>query len=162
MKLKLPDSVASIQDLSSLIDEIKDFLHWFTHEETKKQVGAKKASTHPAQSDSASQLLREFNAKKTLSTESINELIDELEGYAKNAPSISFTLAAPAPNTVKQNLVNWCRRNIDPTILVNFHFNSNILGGMVVRFGSHIYDWSFRRKILTNKDNFLKALSDVR
>lgn len=162
MKLKLPDTVASVQDLSSLTDEIKDFLRWFTHEETKKQVGAKKASVQPVQSDSASQLLRDLNARRTLSADSINELIEELEDYAKDAPTISFTLAAPAPAGVKINLVNWCRNNISANILVNFHFNSGILGGMVVRFGSHIFDWSFRRQILASKDNFVKALSDVR
>lgn len=162
MKLKLPDSIASIQDLHSLIDEIKEYLKWVSHEETKKQFGAKKISEQPQLSSSTSQLLRVYGTTKSLTSNSVQGLIKELDDFAKNSTSINIILATPAPASVKAKLVSWCRKNIASDVLVNFQFNSSILGGMVVRFGSRIFDWSFRRKIITNRSNILKALDNVR
>jgi len=162
MKTKLPDSVASIQDLHSLIDELKNYLTWLNHEETKKQFNAKKTSPEPLVSAEATQFLRSLNSTGSLSAIHIQEAVTFLEKYAKNALSINVVLAAPAPNSVKNSIVNWCRKNIDDGIIVNFQFNRNILGGIVIRFGSRIFDWSFRRKIITNRSKILEALNNVR
>ena len=43
MKLKLPDTIASSQDLSGLVLEIKEFSRWFAHDAIKKQVSGKHA-----------------------------------------------------------------------------------------------------------------------
>ena len=52
-------------------------------------------------------------------------------------------------------------RPVAPDVLVNFQFNATILGGMVVRYGSHVYDWSFRRQILAKRDTFPEVLRRV-
>jgi F0F1-type ATP synthase delta subunit len=70
-------------------------------------------------------------------------------------------LAAPPSNGIKKTLVAWCRKNIATDILVNFDFNSTLLGGMVVRYGSHVFDWSFRRKILEEHSKFPGVLRNV-
>ena len=84
-----------------------------------------------------------------------------LEKYIKTAPSITITLVAPTTNDTRKTLVNWCRKNIAPNILVDFRFNTTILGGMVIRYGSHIFDWSFRRQLLNNSKNFSEILRHV-
>lgn len=163
MKLNLPSTIASPQDLSSVIEEIRDYERWFTHESMKKQLHAtRQKSEAPTLSTGASQLIREFQAKKSIAGKSLDGLIDDLEYFAKNATSINVILAAPAPNSIKGSIVAWCRKNLSEDILVNFQFNSNILGGMVVRYGSRIFDWSFRRKILAERKNFLGVLDNVR
>jgi F0F1-type ATP synthase delta subunit len=50
---------------------------------------------------------------------------------------------------------------VAPNMLVDFKFNSTMLGGMVVQYGSHIYDWSFRQRILDARDKFPEVLRSV-
>ncbi len=161
MKFKLPDSVASSQDLSSLIQEVHVFTSWFTHEAIKRRAGAKKAAEPPVVSPATTELIRFWRTQQPLSSTSLDSLIKILENYRKTAPMITITLAAPASVGVKKTLVGWFRQNIAPDTLINFQFNSILLGGMVVRIGSHVYDWSFRRQILANRHNFPEALRHV-
>jgi F0F1-type ATP synthase delta subunit len=88
-------------------------------------------------------------------------LLEDLEDYLETAPHISITLAAPASKKLKQALMDWCRTNINADILVDFSFNSSLLGGLVVRYGSHIYDWSFKRQLMANLSKFPEVLRRV-
>jgi F0F1-type ATP synthase delta subunit len=74
---------------------------------------------------------------------------------------MTITLAAPATTGIKKQLTAWCRDNVAPDVLVRFEFNQTLLGGMVVRFGSHIYDWSLRRQILDGRTKFPEVLRNV-
>lgn len=161
MKIKLPNNVSSAQDLKALTGEIKEYSRWYSHNAIKKQVGGKVSSDQPALSPSAVELLNSWGAEKPLSQESINELIEGLVLFSAHAPSLAITLAAPPPNSLKITLVAWCRENIAPDALVTFQFNATLLGGMVVRSGSHIYDWSFRRQILEARGRFPEVLRRV-
>ncbi len=161
MKIKLPNSVSSPQDLQALAGEIKEYSRWYSHNAIKKQIGGKASSEQPALSPSAVELLNGWSTKKPLSQESISELIVNLESFSDSAPSLAITLAAPPTNSLKITLVAWCRENIAPDALVTFRFNATILGGMVVRSGSHIYDWSFRRQILEARGRFPEVLRRV-
>lgn len=161
MKLLLPDSVSSSQDLTSLIVEIHGYSRWFSHNGIKQQTSAKNATPPPYLSASALELIRTSAGKKLLDQSILDELILTLETFKASAPSLTITLAAPPSHDLKQTLVNWCRHNISPNILVSFQFNATLLGGMVVRYGSHIFDWSFRRQILANRQNFPEVLRRV-
>lgn len=112
-------------------------------------------------SDAAADAIRGWQARKTLTDKSLDELIAALENYANSAPQFTIILAAPPPAGLKKTIVAWCRDNVAPNLLVNFQFNSTLLGGMVVRSGSHVYDWSFRRRILDNRAKFPEALRNA-
>jgi hypothetical protein len=160
MKIKLPDTVASAQDINSLIIELRDYNRWLTHETIKHQVGKGHASPAPEISASTQEVIR--NLKQTTPTShDIDELIKSIDDQKKAAPSLVMTLAAPPSASLKSELVFWCRKNVDPNVLVTFMFNSTLLGGMVVRYGSHIFDWSFRRQILANRSKFPEVLRRV-
>jgi len=161
MKLKLPGSIASKQDLTTLEIEIREYSRWFAHESIKKRVNAKYASESPVMSLGAMELLREWKAKHQIDQDSLDTLIKTLEEYGKTSPSITITLAAAPPNNIKMTLVNWCRENIAPDIIVNFRFNATILGGMVINYGSRVFDWSFRRQILANRGILPEVLRRV-
>ncbi|HEV7951811.1 MAG TPA: F0F1 ATP synthase subunit delta [Candidatus Saccharimonadales bacterium] len=161
MKLKLPDSVASSQDVTALQLELRDYARWFTHESIKQRTHASHKSDEPILSLACKELLATQRGKKELDRSSLDNLIKELEQYNRNASVITLTLAAPATGSVKLALVKWCRANIAPDVLINFQFNATILGGMVVRYGSHVFDWSFRRKILASRGNFPEVLRRV-
>jgi len=161
MKLKLPGSVASSQDLTALIIEVREYSRWFAHESIKRQVDAKNASPSPVLSAGTLELLRDWKANQQITGQSLEELVQLLEDFAKNPHSMTITLAAAPTSSLKTALVNWCRENIAPSVLVSFKINSNLLGGMVVQHGSHIFDWSFKRKILENRKNFAEVLRRV-
>lgn len=161
MKLKLPDSVASKQDLTTLISEIHIYAKWWAHESIKKRIDVKHSSAPPPMSPGAAQVIHEWGAKQEVSRQRLDELITLLESYGKSATAITITLPAPPTADIKATLVGWCRTNIAPGVLVTFGFNATLLGGMVVRFGSRVYDWSFRRQILANRSQFSEVLRHV-
>lgn len=160
-RLNLPDDVASIQDLTSLILEIREYVKWFSHNAILERVSKKRTTNPIALSPSATKLLQEWEKLQPITTRSLDDLLDTLTIYRNNAPTLSITLAAPATNDIKQTLIKWCRTNIAPNVMVTFGFNATILGGMVVHHGSRIFDWSFRRQILASRQNFAEVLRRV-
>ena len=161
MKQPLPKTVISAEDIAELILEIKMYARWFSHESIKTRTHARHSSEPPHISAAALELLFSSHARTHLTTDTIEVLIATLEDYQKNAPSITVTLAAPPTQAVKEAIVEWCRHNLTPHILVRFDFNTTLLGGMVIRSGSHIFDWSFKRQILSQRRLFPEVLRRV-
>lgn len=162
MKIKLDDNISSPQDLQDVISEIRNYARWSSHSTVKKLLGSKKLlSEPPDMSLAAKNILKNYLDKNLRGRSGLDQLISALEHLVRYAPQISITLAAPPTNSVKKLLVAWCRDNITPSILVKFEYRSNLLGGMVVRCGSHIYDWSFRRQILVAGQSFPEVLRHV-
>lgn len=162
MKLKLPNSVSSEQDLAALILEIHDYAKWYSHTSIKQRVqNQHEVDQPPTLSAAATDVLHSWGENQPLNQTLLNELITTLENFKNTAPTMTITLAAPAPGDLKQTLVNWCRSNISPSMLVTFKFNSTILGGMVVHYGSRVFDWSFRRQILAGRAKFPEILRRV-
>lgn len=167
MTLSLPKTVASPQDLSALQTEIKAYASWYNHEAIKKRFtvkpGVKKHASQdtPLLSAGASEVLRAWFGTKTPNRIGFDALLKELTRYSQASQLVTITLAAPAPSSLKGTLVEWFRKNVSPGVLVAFHINSTILGGMVVQYGSHVFDWSFRRQIIANKDAFPEVLKHV-
>lgn len=163
MKLlpKLDDSLSTPQDLEAVTQELREYARWFAHNAVKKRLKVKRTSPEPTLSPAARTLVRWADANQGLSTASLDALIATLEDYKNTAPQLSITLAAPVSGNLHRNLVAWCREHVAPNVLVNFQFNAAILGGIVVRSGSHVYDWSFRRAILENREKFPEVLRRV-
>lgn len=159
--LILPASLSSPQDLAAVVLEIRAYARWYLHVAIKKRVGARKASAAdaaPTLSPAAAELIGTLGNASQVTSKTLDGLIRTLEDYKKSAPTITITMAAPPTNGLKQTLVAWCRQSISPDALVSFSFNSTLLGGMVVRYGSHVYDWSFRRQILDGRGKFPEIL----
>lgn len=161
MDLNLPSDIASSQDIKSLIADIRKYANWYAQASVKAKLSAGKQSKPPALSEASVGLIESWAKAQKVSQASLGELISSLVDFEESAPHITITLAAPAPGTLKNKLIAWCRQNIAPNVLVDIRFNSTLLGGMVVRYGSHVYDWSFRRQILASRDKFPEVLRRV-
>lgn len=161
MKAPLPSTVSSLQDLSALTLEIRDYAKWFAHNAIKARVNAKNVTPPPTLTPGALEMVRAVGGKKLLDQQVLDSLILDLETAKKSAPTITITLAAPATGDVKQALVSTCRQHIDSSALVTFKFNASLCGGMVINYGSHVFDWSFRRQILANRAKFTEVLRSV-
>jgi len=161
MSLDLGDSVTSPQDLKTIILEIRLYAKWFAQATVKAQVAGAKPEQPPAISPAATGLINEAAAGKQLDRGRLDALITELTELEAKSLRIVITLAGVPGNGLKKTIAAWCRQNISPDILVDFRFNATILGGMVVQFGSHVYDLSFRRRILASRDKFPGVLRRV-
>jgi len=159
--LNLQNNIYSPQDLKALIMEVRRYGRWFAQTSVKTHVTGTASKEPLAISEAAVALIREVAEQQPLSQKVIDELIKSLEALEAASPRITITLAAVPGNKLKKVLVEWCRKNIDSSILVDFRFNATILGGMVVQYGSHVYDWSFRRQILAARGKFPGVLRNV-
>jgi hypothetical protein len=161
MNCKLPTSVSSPSDVASLILEVRDYATWYRQYAVASKVKVDYRTTQPELTPTASAVIRDWAKDEPLSPQRLDQLIEELETIAAEAPVITLTLAAPAPAEIKKALVGWCRTNLNASMLVTFRFNSTLLGGMVVRYGSRIYDWSFRRSIMEHRHRLPEIISNV-
>jgi F0F1-type ATP synthase delta subunit len=161
MKLKLPEDISTPQDFKSVILDTQKYAHWYAQNSVKQQLPSVKADEPPVISESTINLIKQLVGEKTLNKNSLDELIANLKSLEASLPRITITLAAMPTSSIKKTLVSWCRENIASDILVDLRFNSTLLGGMVVRYRSHIYDWSFRREILAARERFPEVLRRV-
>lgn len=161
MKIKLTDQIISSDDLRQLIEELKDYIKWFNHEKISKKVSKSSTITKPEFSEQLNDLLSLWHDKKEMSSLTLDALMDELSDYIEKAPRMSITLAALPTTKIKIDLTQWCRKNVSPEILIDFKYNRTILGGMIISYKSHIYDLSYRRRLLASKDKVIGALANV-
>jgi hypothetical protein len=150
MTLKLPASISSEQDLSNLVIEIHECVKWLSHEAIKKQGGNKETPSPPGMSEAAAELIHASGA----SQEKLDQLVKDLEALQRSAKIVTITFAAYPSNTIKQSMVAWFRKEIADDVLVTFSYNRSLLGGMVVRVGSRVFDWSFRRNVIDGEAKF--------
>ena len=161
MKLLLPNSVYSPQDIALLDIELREYASWFAHNTIKHELGSKGATVPPLLSPSALELIRQVSKKDLLTQDQLDQLVSAIEALKKNAETITITLAGLPPEDLKRKMVAWSRETINPTVLVSFTMNRTILGGMVVRYRSHIFDWSFRRQLIASPKSFSEVLRRV-
>lgn len=161
MKIKLQDNIASRQDLKEVILDVRKYAQWYSQTSVKMKYGSNQNNELPPISAAATNIINEWNKEDPVNSKSLDELLMALEDFEADAPHMTITLAAPASNSLKAVLLKWCRENVAPNILVDFKFNSTMLGGMVVQYGSHVYDWSFRRQVLASLDKFPEVLRNV-
>ena len=147
----LPENVVTPQDMSALLLDIRRYNQWYQSEVIKQRTNVNTPSPAPSVSETASELLRTYAPDGHMSSETLTALITWLEHIKKTAPTITITLADLPSAPLKRELASWCRNNLAPIMLIQFNCNRRILGGMVVRYGSRMFDWSFRTKLLANK-----------
>lgn len=157
----IPDSVVSPQDLARLELELVQYADWFSHNSIKHELHLAKGTAMPGLSNQALVLLKSAAKDNRLNQQRLESLLSAVRKLRTLAPTMTITLAAPAGAQLQRTITQWCRREISPSMLVEFRFNSTILGGMVVQYGSHVHDWSFRRMLLQNRKDFAGVLRNV-
>ncbi len=159
--MNLPSSISSQQELNVLSLELHEYSKWFAHNAIKERVHAKNGTPPPSLTSEASELIRAASSGKLLNQVILDKLIADIEQLKKTAKNATITLAAPVNKQTKIALVSACRENIESNLLVTFKFNSTLCGGMVIQYGSRVFDWSFRRQILENRSQFAGILKSV-
>jgi hypothetical protein len=153
MKLKLPRSLYSVDQALAVAEELHQYSRGLG------QRGHGKAS--PPLSREATALLQELPAAQRDQAAAVESLREELERLAAQAAVVTLVVAASPSAALKQELTEWLRTNVRPILLVNFHVNPEIAGGMVIRSTNRIYDCSFRAALMAHPERFTKVLDRV-
>lgn len=159
--ITLPNSIVSPQDLARIEREVIQYADWFSHNGIKQELNIARGTAMPGMSSEAIALLRQVATDNRINYTNLEDLVATLKTLRTKATTMTVTLAAPAPKHLQQTIADWCRKEIDSSVFVEFRFNATLLGGMVVRYGSHIYDWSFRHAIMQNRHKFAEELRHV-
>jgi hypothetical protein len=80
----------------------------------------------------------------------LDSLHKQLLTALKTAPIMHLTLSAMPGRKLKRQLIVWFRTQIHPLSLLTFTARGDIGGGLILQAGSHLYDYSFRERILAN------------
>ncbi len=160
MARKIPDSVASPDDLQLLIFEVKKVID-LSHEQALR----KSSPGHLAELDLSSPLRELLKLKSGDPIPGIPQL-EELEKWLEEsmaaAPQLHITLPGVPGQNQKNEIVLWFRNQVHPLSLVFFEYNRSLAGGFVVRLGSQLFDYSFRHALLGNPDAMVKVMKHVR
>lgn len=92
---------------------------------------------------------------------SLELLSQSLETIRDKAPVVHIMLTALPNLTLKRQLIEWFRKEVNPYTLVTFSVRADMGGGMILQAGSHIYDLSFRQQILSHKQRIAEILHNV-
>lgn len=156
MVLKLPADIHSADQLQFCAEELRRY--------AAAAAGAARAEESPPLPELSpeSQILQGLlPASERQNSQSLEDLRLEIEKLITQWPSVSITLAAPAPRALKAELTGWLRQNIRPDLLVSFNVNPDIAGGMLIRTTNRVFDFSFRKLLLARPARFTEVLENV-
>lgn len=161
MTVKLPVAIETPQQLQAAIYEIERYLEWLRASEAKQHVGQKGgAGEEPSCSAETQTLITEQLQGHPVSPAKLEEVLATLR--ATQPPILHLVLAGLAPPALRRRLVEWVRVNGHPEALVQLTADSTIGGGVMIRTPDHLYDESFRTKLLAHRGELIKALQHVR
>jgi hypothetical protein len=157
VSVHLPVDVFSPDQLSGLVAE----LHGYRGKLRDAAVRAKATKAKvalPELHEGLASLLTSSSVKPD-DIAALEALNKELEAVLKAAPVMHLTLAAGAGRTLKRQLTVWFRTQIHPHSLLTFATRSDMGGGVMLQAGSHFYDFSFRDRLLANKNRLMEIAS---
>ena len=139
--MTLPTDVYSPDQVSTLTMELRSFMD--------ARADASRRSHHDEQNVAKSELLESLFESSP--RQDAHQLLEELEALLKSAPVVHIITAVLPAHGLKQQLTTWFRQEVHEHTLLTFAERRDIGGGIVVRAGSQLYDFSFKHKILDNK-----------
>jgi hypothetical protein len=154
----LPVDMQSPDQVSGVLVELNQYISGLRDAAARVKVGGK--ADKPELPGHLETLLKSTGVN-TEDMPALEALAAHLETIIKDAPVMHITLAAPATRTLKRQLTVWFRTQVHPVSLLTFAARGDIGGGLVIRAGSHIYDYSFRAAILENKTRLMEISGGV-
>lgn len=147
--LHLPVDVYSPQQTSSLLLELHSYAGSLRQLAIKARVDGKTEMELPELSSLLANLINSCSVAEA-DLAGLENLHKTLTDALKKAPIMHITLSALPARTLKRRLTVWFRTQIHPLSMLTFTGRSDIGGGIILQAGSHLYDHSFRQRILAN------------
>lgn len=156
MDLKLPNPIATRQDVSYVHRELRVFYDMMIQSVMRHDNPVK----YPAISDSLRQLasLNQIDLRDQASCE---RLIKDLELVKTRSPAIHISFPVEPSRDALDRLIEWFRKEIDPIAVISVGLQPTIAAGVVLRTPNHQFDFSLRKHLDDNKFKLKEAISSV-
>ncbi|HWZ65229.1 MAG TPA: hypothetical protein VNX65_00345 [Patescibacteria group bacterium] len=149
MSTGLPIDLYSPDQLSVLMLELYKHTEALRNNRARTRVTKKSDSTPPVTA-LLLEVLKEFDISVDDLT-AAEQLLPKLELIRSKALVVHVILATPPNEDLRHQITQWFRTEIHPLLFLTFAARRDIGGGMLLRAGSHQYDFSFRKQLLDNK-----------
>lgn len=151
--LVLPNSLYSPDQLGIVLMELQTYVERLRDAGVRKRLGRAADKSVAADEQLSPLLATMIEAAKIEPSDAVQleALATNLETLRSQAPVVHLTFAAMPNAALKQKIAAWFREQVHPAFLLTFGARGDLGGGVVLQTGSHVYDYSFRQRILDNK-----------
>ena len=145
VKLMLPNSVATKNELARLVQELERIDAALIEVTARKRVGAA-VGEGPRYSDQMIDFLNVNNI--TLDDSRVRSgLLVWLRKLKNTAPIVHLTFASQADTESLQHLVDWVRQSIHVQAVLTVGLQPDLIGGVYVRTKNRVHDFSMRARL---------------
>lgn len=159
--LRLPSDVYSADQLSIVLWELGTITSQVRDARTRAKVTKQEGRLDIHASALLLSVLKEAGVSLQDHT-ALETLYSEVKAIRDQAPTVHMMLAALPNRSMKRLIVEWFRRELHPQLLLTFAARGDIGGGFILRAGSNQYDFSFKGRLLANKQRLVELFDDVR
>lgn len=156
--MRLPVGLYSTDQLSELVMELRSYINQLHDTVVRRRVKL----TEDVETPGMSVLLKEVFELNIGDGSSPDDLLRELENLLKHAPVVHIVLAALPGRELRRQLTLWFRTQVGANTMLTFSQRHDIGGGIIVRAGSQVFDYSFRHLILDSKHRIVEIFTSVR
>lgn len=165
MEFRLPEDIYSPEHIDAVLVKLSQYAGIMRQKEhhQKLKVDGVGAAGEDELAGNLEKLLDAAGLGQDPSSSDLENLEKALESFRRDAQVVHITLVAMPGPGLKKQLAEWMRKNLYHSLLVSFSFNREIVGGMVLRTNSHIYDYSWRASLLARREvlpGILRRLAD--
>jgi F0F1-type ATP synthase delta subunit len=91
-------------------------------------------------------------------TSNKTEYLEKLKGELSKLESLKLTLSfKPTEKDVKK-IYEWVYANVGKGMIIDFGYDKNILGGAIISFKGEYRDYSVKKKLEKNREQYLKEI----
>jgi hypothetical protein len=155
---QLPREIHSPELLESVKYEIEQYLAWYREAKVHQKVGIH-PETEPTYSTETAKVIEAWFAAHKPSIGALEELIEYLHGL--KLPVVHVTLAALPNHAQRAQLVDWFRGLGGTNMMLSFVADRNIGGGIVVRTPNHMFDYSWRQRLVEGRTKMAEIITRV-
>ena len=156
MDLKLPNAIATRQDVAHVHRELRIFFDLAMQSVMRHDNPVK----YPPISDSLRQLAS-LNQIDLRDQSACNNLLTELDSVKKKSPSLHVSFPVEPNRDALDRLIDWFRKEIDPIAVISVGLQPSIAAGVIVRTPNHQFDISLRKHLENNKHKLKEAIASV-
>lgn len=75
------------------------------------------------------------------------KLLQTAQRQLQQVPTLTIQLATPMRAAYQKGLIDWFANYGPPTSRIQFRYRPEIIGGLIIEYNGHLYDYSLRSRI---------------
>jgi hypothetical protein len=155
----LPREIHSPELLDGVVYELEQYLDWYRQAKIHQKVGIS-PQTEPTYSNETAKVIEAWFAINKASVGSLEQLVAHLRTFKPTV--VHVTLAALPNHAQRAQMLDWFRGLGGPNLMLSFVADRNIGGGVVVRTTNHMFDFSWRQRLVEGRSKMGEIVARVR